>query len=287
VLPDQRDAMLVGEDLKLVPLPNGKLYEPPSRTDCPACHNRGTADGPAQIIGFQARQLDFPMQFKKDANSGGTGATDNQLRALNAVGFFDRDISADLAGLASFPPNPTLPDELARLSNAELKRRARSFLQSICAPCHRPGGGTPTSIDLQFGTSVAKTLIFGLEPGEGSVNGAKLIVDAGNPGNSVISQRMRTPLARRRACPRSATFSSTRTPSPSSSAGSKPPSTPTALSAAAMEIRGHLRRQRTARRQRHPGPSFDERNSGASGGGDPARPCLLLAAGPRFGRPCD
>jgi uncharacterized repeat protein (TIGR03806 family) len=188
-LPDQRDAKLVPEELKTIQLENGQMYDLPSRADCQACHNRGSSDQPLQIIGFQARQLNFPMLYEKDANSGGTGVMENQLRALNAAGFFSQDIG-DPTRLALFPTNPTEDADLSRLSNADVNKRARSFLESNCAPCHRPGGNTPTPIDLQMDTPNDKTLIFQAPPGEGDVDGANVIIDAGKPENSVLLKRM-------------------------------------------------------------------------------------------------
>jgi glucose/arabinose dehydrogenase len=187
-LPDQSDAALVPEAGKTIQLPDGKLYDLPSRADCQACHNRGSAAEPLQIIGLQARQLNFPFFYAQDANTGGAGVSDNQLRALNLAGFFSTDIGAPTQyGLF---PNPVDTPNLAQLDNATLDRKARSYLESNCAICHRAGGGTPTPIDLQFDTPVAQTLIFGAAPGEGPVNGAQRIVDAGNPANSVLLQRM-------------------------------------------------------------------------------------------------
>jgi uncharacterized repeat protein (TIGR03806 family) len=194
-LPDQRDAVLVGEDGKiekenLLMLSNGMPYELPSRADCQSCHNRGTSQEPLQIIGFTAQQLNTQFLFARDANSGGQGRMENQLVALNRAGFFDRDISASMASVRTLAPNPTDPQELPRLSNAEVNSRARSFLESNCAPCHRPGGNTPTPIDLQATTPNARTLIFNQPPGEGDVKGANRIIEAGNPKNSVLLQRM-------------------------------------------------------------------------------------------------
>ena len=187
-LPDQSDAMLVPENGKTITLPNGRLYDLPSRADCQACHNRGSSTEPLQIIGLQARQLNFSIFYPQDANTGGAGVTDNQLRALNQVGFFTTDIGVS-AQFGLFP-NPVDQPDLTQIDNGLLNAKARAYLEANCAICHRPGGGTPTPIDLQFDTPVAQTLIFGAAPGEGPVNGAQRIIDAGNPANSVLLQRM-------------------------------------------------------------------------------------------------
>jgi uncharacterized repeat protein (TIGR03806 family) len=184
----QTDAMLVPEAGKTITLPNGKLYDLPSRADCQACHNRGSSTEPLQIIGFQARQLNFSLFYAQDANSGGAGIPDNQLRALNKVGFFATDIGS-FTQYGQFP-NPIDQPDLSQVATGTLDLKARAYLEANCAICHRPGGGTPTGIDLQFDTPSAQRQIFGVVAGEGAVNGAQRVVDPGNPANSVLLQRM-------------------------------------------------------------------------------------------------
>jgi mono/diheme cytochrome c family protein len=87
-------------------------------------------------------------------------------------------------------PDPVDQPDLSQVDNATLDRKARSYLETNCAICHRPGGGTPTPIDLQFDTPAAQRLVFGALAGEGPVNGAQLVVAPGNPANSVLLQRM-------------------------------------------------------------------------------------------------
>jgi uncharacterized repeat protein (TIGR03806 family) len=186
-LADQSDAMLVPETGKTIRLSNGQMYDLPSSADCQACHNRGMSDTPKQIIGLQARQMNFEMLYERDPNTGGKGMRANQLQALNQAGFFNTDIG-DPARLGLFPKNP--PENLANLSNADVNLAARSFMESNCAICHRPGGGTPTPIDLQFDTANAATMIFNEPPGEGFVDGAMLTVASRNPNNSVLLKRM-------------------------------------------------------------------------------------------------
>jgi uncharacterized repeat protein (TIGR03806 family) len=184
----QTDAMLVADAGKTITLPNGLLYDLPSRADCQACHNRGSSTEPLQIIGFQARQLNTSIFYPQDANIGGAGVVDNQLRALNGVGFFTTDIGPQ--GQFGTFPNPVDTADLSVVDNFTLDRKARSYLEANCAICHRPGGGTPVGIDLQFDTPVAQTRMFGLAAQEGPVNGAQLVVAPGNPANSVLLQRM-------------------------------------------------------------------------------------------------
>jgi hypothetical protein len=104
------------------------------------------------------------------------------------VGFFTTDIGANTQyGLF---PNPVDQPDLTQVVNVTLDLKARAYLEANCAICHRPGGGTPTGIDLQFDTPPAQRQIFGVIAGEGAVNGATRVVAPGNPANSVLLQRM-------------------------------------------------------------------------------------------------
>jgi regulation of enolase protein 1 (concanavalin A-like superfamily)/mono/diheme cytochrome c family protein len=94
----------------------------PSRTDCITCHN-SNAGG---VLGPKTRQLNGSMLFPN-------GVTDNQLRSWAHIGLFNTP-----------PADASLPnlDALAAQgdTNASLEKRARSYLDSNCASCHRPGG---------------------------------------------------------------------------------------------------------------------------------------------------
>jgi len=96
----------------------------PSRTDCVTCHNNNAGGG---FIGPNTRQ------FNKDHFYEAIGVTDNQLRAFNHVGMFNTTLN-----------EATIPtyEKLAHVNQTSesLLKRARSYLDTNCANCHRPGG---------------------------------------------------------------------------------------------------------------------------------------------------
>jgi len=95
----------------------------PGRQDCVTCHT--TQSGGA--LGLSARQ------FNRDLLYSSTGVTDNQLRAWNHVGLFDKG-----------PAEVDIPmiEKLVQHGDttAPLDKRARSYLDANCSSCHRPGG---------------------------------------------------------------------------------------------------------------------------------------------------
>ncbi|MBE7498680.1 MAG: PQQ-dependent sugar dehydrogenase [Verrucomicrobiaceae bacterium] len=96
----------------------------PGRTDCTTCHTNNAGGG---FIGPNTRQ------FNKDHFYTASGVTDNQLRAFNHVGMFNTALD-----------EPTIPsyEKLAHVdqTSESLEKRARSYVDTNCANCHRPGG---------------------------------------------------------------------------------------------------------------------------------------------------
>lgn len=117
----------------------------PSRTDCVTCHTSNAGGG---FIGPNTRQ------FNKDHDYTGTGVTDNQLRAFNHVGMFDTALNE--ATISTY-------DKLAHVNQISetLEKRARSYVDTNCANCHRPGG-VPALWDARYDTPLANQgIIYG------------------------------------------------------------------------------------------------------------------------------
>ncbi|MBK1818001.1 PQQ-dependent sugar dehydrogenase [Luteolibacter yonseiensis] len=115
----------------------------PSRTDCMTCHN----DNAGGVLGPKTRQLNGDFHYPG-------GVVDNQLRSWGHVGLFDNP-----------PPETQLPDldalAAAGDTNASLEKRARSYLDSNCSSCHRPGG-VHAFWDARFDTPLAQQgIIYG------------------------------------------------------------------------------------------------------------------------------
>ena len=71
------------------------------------------------------------------------GRTANQITTLNAVNVLSPPVAAN-------PPAYADPADTTR----SLNDRARAYLHTNCANCHRPQGGTPVNIDLRHGTAL-------------------------------------------------------------------------------------------------------------------------------------
>jgi len=109
-------------------------YRVPSGAQCAGCHTAAAGS----ILGVRTGQLNHDRAFG--------AVVDNQLRAWNHVGLFDRDIGTHTA-----LPRITAPSD----AGATLSARARAYLEVNCAQCHRPGGPTPVDLDLRLETARA------------------------------------------------------------------------------------------------------------------------------------
>ncbi len=102
----------------------------PSRAGCMTCHTAAAGF----TLGLETRQLDRDFVYS-------TGRQANQISTLAHIGLFDGAVVSNPA--AAFP---------APFGDAPLAERARSYLHTNCAQCHR--GVVP---DLRFDTALADT----------------------------------------------------------------------------------------------------------------------------------
>jgi len=111
-----------------------------------------------------------------------TNLTANQIVTLNAIGTLSPPITADPASL------PAMPDPYGAAGT--LAERARAYLHTNCANCHRPGGGTPTLLDLRYTAPLASTNACNIAPqaGDLGIGNARLIAP-GDAGRSVLVAR--------------------------------------------------------------------------------------------------
>ena len=151
-------------------------YQPwyfPSRSDCISCH---TPDAGGGVLGLSTRQLN------KDQFFSSTGVTDNQLRSWVHVGMFQ-----------NAPAESAIPDfeKLAALTDttASLEKRARSYFDTNCSNCHRPGG-VQAFWDARYDTPLTQQgIIYGLVGSDLGIPGARVVAPR-NLSHSVLYQRV-------------------------------------------------------------------------------------------------
>lgn len=165
------DAVLI-IGAKLKDLPNGKQWYFPSRGECLRCHT----DEAHFALGPELAQLNRVRRYST------TGRFANQLSTLQHIGFFTDGL-------------PESPDDLPALAgiyeqHQSLPRRARSYLHSNCAGCHRGQGPTQSDMDLRFETRRSDMGVCNTAPSFGDLNitGAR-ILDPGTPSKSILLQR--------------------------------------------------------------------------------------------------
>ncbi len=153
---------------------NGQDWIYPSEGQCMECHTAtaGFALGP-EIA-----------QLNKDVTYPSTGRLANQLETIEHVMMFTAPLPAPANTL------DTLIDPAD--TAAPLEPRARAYLHTNCAQCHRPNGPTPSTMDLRYSTALADTNACDALPLEGDlgVPGARLIAP-GNSNASLVIERMR------------------------------------------------------------------------------------------------
>ena len=107
----------------------------------------------------------------------------NELTTLNFISTLAPPITdASTQPTMSDPANP----------NAPLVNRARAYLHTNCSQCHRPGGPTPSTMDLRYTTALSATNACNAVPQSGDLGlgaNARLIAP-GNAANSLLVNRM-------------------------------------------------------------------------------------------------
>jgi len=131
-----------------------QMWSYPSRTDCLACHNANSGG----VLGVKTRQQNGEFSYPG-------GVTDNQLRTWNFIRLFDAELDeSTVASMARLVP--------LTAATEPLENRVRSYLDSNCAQCHRPGG-SPAQFDARYDTPLADQKIV-----DGPVNDPLGIGDA-------------------------------------------------------------------------------------------------------------
>lgn len=144
----------------------------PSEGQCQECHTSAAGFS----LGPETAQLNRPHLYPV------TGRTANQLETLSHIGLLSPAIT-NPAAQAALPD----PANTART----LEERARSYLDSNCSNCHRPGGPTGVGLDFRYTTPLGTMGTCDMPPqaGDLGVDNARLIAP-GDPARSIVLQRM-------------------------------------------------------------------------------------------------
>ena len=97
--------------------------------------------------------------------------------------------------IAMLSPQITKPASLGALANPygtkSVDLRARAYLHTNCAMCHRPGGSTPVALNLLASTPLAATNTCDVTPTKGTLGLPNArIVAPGAPDSSVLLARV-------------------------------------------------------------------------------------------------
>lgn len=174
---DQSDADLLAANTdgyeRVISTPSGaQTWHFPSRSQCLVCHT----DTSGRALGPETSQMNMDFSYPN-------GVRANQIETLVHAGFFAPGQEPRLRPAYPNPADTTAP----------IEARARSYLHSNCAICHRPGAESATLIDLRFDAAFNETLLCNVVPEKGdlSVSGALRILP-GEPDRSLLSMRMKS-----------------------------------------------------------------------------------------------
>ncbi|MEO5714307.1 MAG: PQQ-dependent sugar dehydrogenase [Luteolibacter sp.] len=144
----------------------------PSRGDCRVCHN-GNAD---YVLGVNTQQLNGAFNYPL------TGRTAYQLETLGSIGWFDTTYRADLVPWM-------LKSHNVAETTASLTDRVRSYIDSNCSQCHRPGG-VRAFFDARLTTPIEdQGLIYGdVETSYGDE--LNRVIRPGDPSRSIMLLRL-------------------------------------------------------------------------------------------------
>ena len=144
----------------------------PARAECSVCHNMAAKFA----LGLNTMQLNLKV-------AKGDGSSVQQLEFLAEQGYFADNLPAPADAL----PRIVAPDD----RGAPLEHRARAYLHTNCAHCHRKWGGGNAEFRLLYTLATEEMGIVGTKAAHGSfqLNESALIVP-GAPHRSVLLYRL-------------------------------------------------------------------------------------------------
>jgi len=153
----------------------GQAWVYPSEAQCLACHTEAAG----RSLGLELAQLNGTFTYPQ------TGRAANQVVTLNSIGMFSPAVTTAPSAL------PSMPDPYGTAGS--LDERARAYLHTNCAQCHRPNGGTPTDLDLRFTTPLGSTNACDRTPqaGDLGIAGARIIAPSDSARSVLLARANR------------------------------------------------------------------------------------------------
>ena len=145
----------------------------PSRAECTLCHNMSAR----YVISGNT------LQFNRNHDYG-QGMVSNQIHAFNHWNLFSKPLRQQ--DISQLPRLPSPADQ-----SLTLAERARSYLHTNCAFCHRRWGGGNADFKLVYTLDLDTTGLLGVRPAHGTFHlpDANLITP-GDPFRSVLFYRL-------------------------------------------------------------------------------------------------
>jgi len=144
----------------------------PSQSECLTCHTSASGG----VLGPKTRQLNSTLAYPA------SGVTDNQLRALNHLGLLNPVLQE--SAIPTYSKLYNVNDTTTTLDN-----RVRSYIDSNCQGCHRPGGAN-VQLDARWDTPLQNQHIINAPVNDNlGITGAKVVVPQ-NVSLSILYQRV-------------------------------------------------------------------------------------------------
>lgn len=148
-----------------------QLWRFPSRAECALCHTMASK----YILGVTTLQMNKVHDYE--------GLQENQLTVLERLGVFTDKL-------------PASPDQLPKLADYRdasqpQQLRARAYLHSNCAHCHRKWGGGNAEFELHASIPLKETLAVNTRAGQGNfgLSDPRILVP-GEPDRSLLLTRI-------------------------------------------------------------------------------------------------